>query len=143
MLLGISKITSALVPVLVALFMIITTTVMLNDVFEKQVPLKLIFQIVGFSYIPMLLYYYFFWINLIQYCNISNVKSTDDFMNMKFMFNMDLSDFSFINSMCWIYMFIYIIYSLIKHKTGITKGCISALLPSVIMLSVYCLITGL
>ncbi len=45
----------------------------------KTSSLEVDFPDCWFSYIPMLLYYYFFWINLIQYCNISNVKSTDDF----------------------------------------------------------------
>ena len=106
LLFGISKITSALVPVVISFFMVITLTIMLNNVFEKQISSKTIIQIVGFSFIPMLLYYYFFWINLIQYCSNSIIKSIDDFKNMAFMFNLHLSDFSLINLVeslfCWI-----------------------------------------
>lgn len=143
LLFGISKITSALVPVVISFFIVITTSIMLNDVFDKHVSPKMIIQIVGFSYIPMVLYYYFFWINLIQYGSINSIKIVDDFTNMEFIFGMHLSDFSLINLLCWLYMYIFIAYNLIKRKIDIMPAIISTFLPSAIFLFAYCLMMTL
>lgn len=138
---GISKITSAFVPIVITCFIGITITIILNDIFEDHISNKKVFQIVGFSYIPMLLYYYFFWINLIQYCNTTNIKSKDDFINMKFMFSMQLSDFSLINILCWIYLYIFIICSLRRNDIQITHAIIATLSPSAILLLVSYIIS--
>lgn len=140
---NVSKITSALVPIIITCFMVITLNVMLNVIFEQHISTKLIFQIVGFSLFPMLLYYYFFWYNLIIFCNTSNINSIEDFKNMSFLFGLHLTDLSLINFICWIYMYGYIIIKLIFHKITILSALISTLLPSAILLLVYYLISVL
>lgn len=140
LLFDVSKVTSAIVPVAIVLFIVITTKIMLNEFFDKRIPSHVIFRIVGFSMIPMLLYYYFFWFNLIKYCNIETIKSTEDLLNMNFLFNLHLNDFTLLSYFCWLLMFIYIIFGLIKHKVNATSAVLSTLLPSGIFMIVYCLI---
>ncbi|MDE6227593.1 MAG: hypothetical protein K2M63_08770 [Muribaculaceae bacterium] len=142
LLFGISKITSSMVPVVISLFMVITITIMLNDVFDIKMSSKSMIQIVGIAFIPMVIYYYFFWYNLIQYCDAYTVKKIEDFTNMVYMWGLRLNDFSLINLLCWIYMYIYIIYELIRRKVKVVPAMVSTLMPSMIFIMVYYLISS-
>lgn len=136
----ISDITSACIPMAIVMFITVTTQIMLNEFFEKKVTFSQIFQTVGISYSPLVLYYFFFWYNLTHYCNTLNIKSGSDFHKISFIFNLHFNDFITINLICLIILYVVIIICLIHKKIGIIPAFISTLLPSSIFLLVLNLI---
>ena len=51
---------------------------------------------------------------------------------MTFMFDLQLSDFEVINTVCWGFIYLYIIIYLIYHDVNILAVLVSVLFPSVI-----------
>lgn len=132
---------AAIIPMAIFLFLYFTTEIMINDVFEQGVCKFTLFKLIGISYLPMLIYQYFFWFNLIFYCNGDKIKSVDDFLSTKFVFGLQLSDFEFINLVCWGLIFlITILYLLYKNK-NIWAILFSVLFPSSIVALVYYIIS--
>lgn len=143
LILRISKITSAIVPFTIAVFLLISTKLMLTEFYDYNLSTIQLFQTVGLSFIPMLLYYYFFWYNLIQYCNVDNIKNVDDFNNMTFIFNMSLCEFSIINWICWLCLYICMIISLVRCKISLSNAILSVFLPSAVVLLMHYLISSI
>lgn len=132
-----SKITSSLIPIVISLFLITTLSVMLNNVFDQKISVVTLIESVGIGYIPMTLYYYFFWYNLIEFGNRISIHSVEDFRNIRFMFNLDIQDLENINLCCWFYLYLFLIVSLKKKNINFGKVIISVLLPSAIFLFIY------
>jgi len=141
MLFGISSIIGAIAPIVITMFLVFTIKIMLVDVFEKEISVKEVLQIVGISYIPMLLYYFFFWYSLISYCHVGNIRTESDFLNMKLMFDMQLTDYTIINYACWVLLYLLIVCGLIRNKVALKPSLAAALFPTGVVLTVYYLIS--
>lgn len=138
----ISKISSAIVPFSIAVFLLISTKIMLTEFYDYNITTKQLFQTVGLSFTPMLLYYYFFWYNLIRYCNTDNINNVEDFNKMTFMLNMGLYEFSIINYICWLCMYICMIIILVKNKITTLNATISVFFPSGLVVLIYYIISN-
>ncbi|ERK39114.1 hypothetical protein HMPREF9135_1156 [Segatella baroniae F0067] len=128
----ISSTIAALVPLIIFVFLYFTIEIMLNDFFGENIDKKKLIKIIGLSYLPMLIYQYYFWFNILFYCNTDKIKSASEFLSMTFMFDLQLSDFEFINTVCWGFIYLYIIIYLIYHDVNILAVLVSVLFPSVI-----------
>lgn len=62
---------------------------MMNIVFEEHIKALDLYSILGLSFLPMLLYEYFFWYNLIIYGKQTIEYSTEGINNMKFLFGLE------------------------------------------------------
>lgn len=113
---NVSSTFAALTPMIVFLFLYCTIEIMMNFFFEEKINRKDLYYILGIAFIPMLLFEYFYWLNLIRYCNLSVIKNIDEFTNMKFMFNLKMHDMKFINMICWgiLYLIPILYFFLIK-----------------------------
>ena len=76
---------AALVPLMIFMFLYFTSDMMLNTVFEEKVDRRSLLSIIGISYIPMLIYQYIFWYNLITYCAIGKLADAKDLLSVPFM----------------------------------------------------------
>lgn len=132
---------AAIIPMAIFLFLYFTTEIMINDVFEQGVCKFTLFKLIGISYLPMLIYQYFFWFNLIFYCNGDKIKSVDDFLSTKFVFGLQLSDFEFINLVCWGLIFLITILYLLYKDKNVWAILFSVLFPSSIVALVYYIIS--
>lgn len=77
----ISSTMAAVIPLIIFLFIFFSSEMMLNNFFCEKIRKPILFNIIGISYIPMLIYQYVFWYNIIAYCSTSNIKSIDSFIN--------------------------------------------------------------
>lgn len=132
---------AAIIPMAIFLFLYFTTEIMINDVFEQGVCKFTLFKLIGISYLPMLIYQYFFGFNLIFYCNGDKIKSVDDFLSTKFVFGLQLSDFEFINLVCWGLIFLITILYLLYKDKNVWAILFSVLFPSSIVALVYYIIS--
>lgn len=132
---------AAIIPLAIFLFLYFTTEIMINDVFEQGVGKFTLLKLIGISYLPMLIYQYFFWFNLIFYCNGDKIKSAEDFLSTKFVFGLQLSDFEFINLVCWGLVFLITILYLLYKDKNIWAILFSVLFPSSIVALVYYIIS--
>ncbi len=132
---------AAIIPLAIFLFLYFTTEIMINDVFEQRVGKFTLLKLIGISYLPMLIYQYFFWFNLIYYCNGDKIKSVDDFLSTKFMFGLQLNDFEFINLVCWGLIFLITILYLLYKDKNVWAILFSVLFPSSIVVLVYYIIS--
>ncbi|WP_036893561.1 hypothetical protein, partial [Prevotella sp. S7-1-8] len=78
---GISSSLAALTPLVVFVFLYVTIETMMNIVFEEHIKALDLYSILGFSFLPMLLYEYFFWYNLIIYGKQTIEYSTEGINN--------------------------------------------------------------
>ena len=129
----INNITALFIPILICSFLFITSKYMLCDVFDKQIDLQAFFCAICFSLIPLLLYDYFFWFNLIEYAATAKLSTVTDFLNLKYAFGITLKDFDLINTCCWIYLYIHLAVYFIKRKISIYVTLMSILLPSTVV----------
>jgi len=113
---------------------------MLNNFFCEKIRKPILFNIIGISYIPMLIYQYVFWYNIIAYCSTSNIKSIDSFINTKFMYGLTLKDFEFINLICWGLLYLIPIITLIYKEFRIIPILVAFILPSALSALFYYII---
>ena len=132
---------AAIIPMAIFLFLYFTTEIMINDVFEQGVGKFTLLKLIGISYLPMLVYQYFFWLNLIFYCNEDKIKSAEDFLSTKSVFGLQLSDFEFINLVCWGLIFLITILYLLYKDKNVWAILFSVLFPSSIVVLVYYIIS--
>lgn len=91
---------TALIPLIIFLFLYGTIDIMVNTFFEMQIKRTELFYIVGVSLTPFLLYQYFFWYNIIEYCHSNIINTAQDFYNIKYFFNLSFYDINFIGTIC-------------------------------------------
>ena len=137
----ISSSIGALIPLMVFLFLYFTTEILLNDFFEEHVEKAELIKIIGIAYMPMLIYQYFFWFNILSYCTTEKIKTVSDFLNMTYIFGLQMNDFEFINTVCWGVIYLIIIIYLFFHNVKILSSLVSVLLPSTIALITYYIIS--
>lgn len=139
----VSNITSLFIPIGICGFLCSTTKIMLTDFFDEKISLSLLFSIIGIAMIPILLDDYFLWGNLIYYVSRANVKSVDDFMDIEYFAGLKITDFQMVNSICWGLSYMVVIISLIVNKISYRKAFISVILPTLILIVTYKIISNI
>ena len=137
---GINKIYAIFVPIIICLFIYSTTYLMLSEVFEEEIRSKELFTIVCIAMIPVLMYDYFYWFNLIYYVHIDDMHSINDFFNVTYWNGLKLSDFHILNTVCWLLLFTIVIIFLIWKGHSIIKSLLSVLIPPSIVILIYLII---
>ena len=137
---GISSSLAALTPLVVFVFLYVTIETMMNIVFEEHIKALDLYSILGFSFLPMLLYECFFWYNLIIYGKQTIEYSTEGINNMKFLFGLEQRDMSYINTCCWIALYMIIIFYFFFKGKSMWKTLVSVLLPTALTIAFYRLI---
>lgn len=130
-----NSVVATLIPLLICLFVFITSKFVMCDFFEKKLHLPSYFCAICFSLIPFLLYEYFFWFNLISYAGNATLSAPEDFLNMKYAFGLTLEDFNIINTCCWGYIYLHLTIYLIQKKYPLHIASLTTLFPSAL---VYC-----
>lgn len=133
----VSSIFAAIIPLIIYSFLLITSETMLNYVFDESISFEKLAFVFGLAFFPMMGYYLFFLYNIVIYCENSQIHSIEDFLNIKFIFDLTLNDLKNINLYCWgcIY-FISVAYLLYDKKAAIPV-LFSILMPSCFMLIAY------
>lgn len=139
----VSNITSLFIPIGICGFLCSTTKIMLTDFFDEKISLSLLFSIIGIAMIPILLDDYFLWGNLIYYVSRANVKSVDDFMDIEYFAGLKITDFQMVNSICWGLSYMVVIISLIVNKISYRKAFISVILPTLILIVTYKILSNI
>lgn len=88
----------------------------------------------------MLAHQYFFWYNILSYCNTANIKRIQDLANMKFMFDLTLESFEYINLLCWGLVYLIPILYFIYKDVNVFSTFISFLIPSSLTIFFYFII---
>lgn len=131
---------SAIIPIILFLFLYLSSEIMLNDFFGENVKKETLLNILGVSFIPMLAHQYFFWYNILSYCNTANIKRIQDLANMKFMFDLTLESFEYINLLCWGLVYLIPILYFIYKDMNVFSTFISFLIPSSLTIFFYFII---
>jgi len=121
-----------LLPVLVFLFLVVSTNFML-DFFEiKYVSSKEVMSLIGLSMVPLLFGMIFYNVSIIFFMK-ENPQKIEDVANLHFLFNMQIRDFGLINKLCWLLMY-YLIFSFLffRHKVSAHQSLLSATVPSLL-----------
>jgi len=128
---------AAIIPVAIFGFLFYSTQLMTNEVFCFGIPNDTLLLVIGLAFMPMMIFYYFYWINLIYYCGQSNINSVEDFMHTTFVFALTMKDLEFINLVCWALIYLIVIVYFIYKEKPIVQTLISVLLPTAILLLAY------
>lgn len=133
---------SSVIPLFFFLFYSITINLMMRSLFEIKIKSSEIIFAVSTGLIPLLLYQYFFWYNLIMYTpDVSTVSVNNYFENIDFLFNLTFKKVRVIGDICYLLFFpitILTLYQSCQHKliNIITAVCV----PSVIVALCYIII---
>jgi hypothetical protein len=134
---SISSTITALIPLVVFFFFYCTTDIMMNTLFEENISKKNLFFIIGLALVPLLVYQYFLWYNLITYCNANVIKTINDYYNIKFIFNLSFSNINLIGKICWVLFYLSMIALLYFKKVKLYKILISVISPSLLVVIIY------
>lgn len=132
-----SSVFAMFVPIIVFIFLYISINLMINYAFDERMSKKELYITLSFAFLPVLLYQYFFWYNLITYCNPSTIKTTEDFLNMRFIFNLGLKDLEFISNLCWMLLYLNIIIWLYLNGITLLKVLASVVVPTALVVIFY------
>ena len=64
-------------------------------------------------------------------------KNIDDFLNIKYMFDLTLKELEFISNVCWGLLYLGVIYYLHFSNKPILKVLISVILPTILVISIF------
>lgn len=137
----VSSTIAATIPIVIFLFLFFSTEILLNDFFGEKINKENLLNIIGISFTPMLIYQYVFWFNIIVFCQRTNMREVNDFLNMSFMYGLTLTDFEFINLVCWGFVYLLPILYYIKKDVSIVSTLTSFLLPSSLAIFFYYILT--
>ena len=132
---------ASVIPIVIFLFLFFSSEIMFNDLFGEEIEKYVLLKILGISFIPMLIYQYFFWFNILIYCNTISIKEVSDFVNMTFMYGLTLEDFGFINLICWGCVYLVPVVYFIYKEVNFVSTIVSFLLPSFLTLFFYYILT--
>lgn len=138
---GLSSTFATYTPVLVFVFLFSTIELMMHYVFDEQIDKMRLYIALVICFLPVLIYQYFFWYNLISYCNPKDIKNIDDFLNIKYMFDLTLKELGFISNVCWGLLYLGVIYYLHFSNKPILKVLISVILPTILVISIFYIIS--
>lgn len=113
-----SNIFSSLIPIIVFAFLYITIEISMNTILDENISRRDLYNILGIAFTPMLCHEYFYYLNLVTFCNTSKIKSVEDLINMHYFFNLTPQNLNIQNTFCWssIYL-IVIMYFFFKGKS--------------------------
>lgn len=133
---------SSVVPFCFFLFYCITINLMMRMFFEVEIKSSEIMFAVSIGLLPLLLYQYFFWYNLIMYSPNASIVSIENFFEkINFLFNMTFQKIQLIGDICYLLFFpitILILYNSCRRK--LIDIIISVCVPSVIITLCYVII---
>lgn len=133
---------SSVIPLSFFLFYSITINLMMRSIFEINIKSIEIIFAVSIGLIPLLLYQYFFWYNLIMYSpDVSIVSADSYFEKIDFLFNLTFKEVRAIGDICYLLFFpitILTLYQSCRHK--FINIIISVCVPSVIVALCYIII---
>lgn len=132
---------ASVIPIVIFLFLYFSSEIMFNALFGEEIEKYVLLKILGISFIPMLIYQYFFWFNILIYCNTISIKEVSDFINMTFMYGLTLEDFGFINLICWGIVYLVPVVYFIYKEVNFVSTIVSFLLPSFLTLFFYYILT--
>lgn len=110
---------------------------MLIDFFEERISKADLWLMVGIGLTPMLIEDYFFWFNMIYYADVNTIHTEEDFLNLKYSFNLSISDFRTLNLFCWCLLYLIMNLFLYIKSYPLHKVLLSTLLPSMLVLMAY------
>lgn len=133
---------SSVIPLSFFLFYSITINLMMRSIFEINIKSSEIIFAVSIGLIPLLLYQYFFWYNLIMYSpDVSIVSGDSYFEKIDFLFNLTFKEVRAIGDICYLLFFpitILTLYQSCRHK--FINIIIAVCVPSVIVALCYIII---
>lgn len=133
---------SSVIPIFFFLFYGITINLMMQSIFEISIKSSDIFFAVSIGLIPLLLYQYFFWFNLIMYSPDLSVISVDSyFEKIDFLFNLSFKQVRLIGDICYLLFFpitTLILYQSCRQK--LIDIILAVCIPSVIVALCYIII---
>lgn len=135
---------SSVIPFSFFLFYSITINLMMRIFFEIEIKSIEIMFSVSIGLIPLLLYQYFFWYNLIMYSpnvSIVSVSLENFFEKINFLFNLTFQEIQAIGDICYLLFFpitILTLYNSCRRK--LIDIIISVCAPSVIVALCYIII---
>lgn len=133
---------SSVIPLSFFLFYSITISLMLRLLFEIDITYSGIMFAVSIGLIPLLLYQYFFWYNLIMYSPDTSTTSVDNyFEKINFLFNLTFKEVQVIGDVCYLLFFpitILTLYESCRHN--LINIIIAVCVPSVITALFYIII---
>lgn len=136
----ISSTFSAFIPILIVGFLFFTSDLCLNTIFDDGISHSSLFSVIGYAFIPMVIYLYVFWGNLIYFSARANIVNVNDFMSMTMMFGLTLDEFGHISTACWAIIYLAMILYLYFKNINLIHAIVSTLLPSLCVVAVYKLI---
>jgi len=121
-----------LFPILTFIFLVISTSFMLDYFDIKNVSSTEVMSLIGLSMVPLLFGMIFYNMSIVFFMK-ENPQEIGDVANLHFLFNLQIKDFGFINKLCWILTY-YLIFSFLyfKHKVSIRKSLLSTLTPTLL-----------
>lgn len=130
---------SSVIPLSFFIFYSITINLMMRSLFEIEIKSSEIFFAVSIGLMPLLLYQYFFWYNLIMYSpNVSIVSVESFFERIDFLFNLTFQEVRAIGDICYLLFFPITIITLFNScRCKLIDIIISVCLPSVIVALCY------
>lgn len=128
-----NNITSVILPFLLFVFFFLTIKISLS-IFNLSIENRVLYEVIGYSFIPMLFYDFLFAINFVIFTNHISVTTQEEFFKIKYMFGLTILDFQRISLIVWLITLIVMII-LLKKKTGFSYiiSSISVLLPIVLV----------
>lgn len=132
-----SSISTAFIPYLIGAFLFTTIKLMLVDIFDEQISKTNLWLMIGIGLTPMLIEDYFYWFNLIYYADANTIRTIEDFLNLKYSFNLSISDFKTLNIFCWCLLYLTMILFLYIKSYPLYKVLLSTLLPSIFVILTY------
>ena len=128
------------VPIIVFIFLFSTIYLMMYYFFDEMISKRKLYISIGTCFLPVLIYQYFFWCNLIYYCDYNTIKTVDDFLNVSFLFGLKLEDFEIISNFCWGILYLGVFFYLYFSGKPFFKALASITIPTLLVMLIYYII---
>lgn len=123
-----------LFPILLFVFLVLSTHLMLEVFDIKTISPSQIASIIGFSFMPLIIGMFFYNISLLFFKR-GAPASVEDLENIRFSIRLTIQDFHTINKICWYLMYYLIFISLfLKFKISLCKSLAICLTPTLLVL---------
>lgn len=129
-------------PLLIYIFLLLSTKYMLDILDVNNVSYSRLSVIIGNAFISPLMGMLFYNISILFFRKETTITTFDNIRDMHFLFNMQIDDFKVINIFCWFvmyYMLITILY--IRENIPLIKSLIASLLPTIFVIMASYIIT--
>ena len=127
----------SIAPLLISTFFFLTIKIVLSDFFNCDLARKDLWCIVAISNTPLLVYNWWFALNLSIFKDILIVSNIE---KVSFMLGMTFQNFQLLNFISWILVYLCLIVLLLKRKVRLLPACIAVFLPSLLMILIYLIV---